>query len=156
LVSEEARTHTAIHVLKGAVQSVLGARWTASTSVAGRHGRLVVQFDRKPTDEELRRVEDATNRKITEGAEVLEFDMEKHEAELHFGDQIYDLFPVPATVSMLKIVRIPDWNVNCCVETHVESTALIGPIRLGRARFRKSRKELELEFELADLTSWNK
>jgi alanyl-tRNA synthetase len=156
MASEEARTHTAIHVLKGAVQSVLGARLTASTSAAGRRGRLTVQFDRKPTDGELRRVEDAANRKITEGAEVLEFEMEKHEAELHFGDQIYDLFPVPATVSMLKIVRIPDWNVNCCVERHVESTALIGPIRLGRARFRKSRRELELEFELADLTSWNR
>ena len=156
MIQEEVRTHTAVHVLKGAVQSVLGAKWTASTFVEGRHGRLTVQFERKPADEELERVEEAANRVITEGREVLEFEMEKKEAEMHFGDAIYDLFPVPATVTMLKIVRIPDWNINCCVERHVDSTALIGPIRLGRSRFRKARKELEVEFELADLTAWNR
>jgi len=156
LIQEEVRTHTAVHVLKGAVQDVLGAKWTASTFVEGNHGRLTVQFDRKPTDVELKRIEEGANRKITEGAGVLEFEMEKKEAELHFGDAIYDLFPVPSSVTMLKIVRIPDWNINCCVERHVETTALIGPIRLGKPRFRKSKKELEIDFELADLTSWNR
>jgi len=156
LIQEEVRTHTAVHVLKGAVQKVLGAKWTSSTFVDGRHGRLTVQFERKPTEDELKRVEEESNRKITEGAEVLEFEMEKNEAELHFGDAIYDLFPVPSTVTMLKIVRIPDWNINCCVERHVETTSLIGPIRLGKPRFRKSKKELEVEFELADLTAWNR
>jgi len=156
LVQEEVRTHTAVHVLKGAVQSVLGAKWTASTYAAGTHGRLTVQFDRKPSDEELARVEEAANRKVTEGAEVTEFDMERHEAELHFGDSIYDLFPVPDTATMLRIVRIPEWNINCCTERHVESTSLIGPLKLGKVRFRKSRRELEIEFELADLTKWNR
>jgi len=156
LIQEDVRTHTAVHVLKGAVQKVLGAKWTASTFVEGRHGRLTVQFDRKPSEEDLKRVEEEANRKIAEGSEVLEFEMERKEAEMHFGDAMYDLFPVPATVTMLKIVRIPDWNLNCCVERHVESTSLVGPIRLGRTRFRKSRKELEVEFELADLTAWNR
>ncbi|HME19515.1 MAG TPA: alanyl-tRNA editing protein [Nitrososphaerales archaeon] len=156
MIQEDVRTHTAVHVLKGAVQKVLGAKWTASTFVEGRHGRLTVQFDRKPSEEDLKRVEEEANRKIAEGSEVLEFEMERKEAEMHFGDAMYDLFPVPATVTMLKIVRIPDWNLNCCVERHVESTSLVGPIRLGRTRFRKSRKELEVEFELADLTAWNR
>lgn len=143
-------------MLKGAAQSVLGVKKTASTSAADRRGRLTVKFDRKPTKEELRKVEDAANRKIAEGAEVLEFEMERQEAELQFGDEIYDLFPVPAAAALLKIVRIPEWNVNCCAERHVESTSLIGPLKLGRTRFRNSKKELELEFELADLTSWNR
>ncbi len=156
MVQEEVRTHTAIHVLKGAVQTVIGAKLTASTYVDGSHGRLTVKFDRKPSEDELRRIEEAANRKITEGAEILEFQMEKHEAEMHFGDQIYDAFPVPSTATMLKIVRIPEWNINSCVERHVESTSLIGPIKLGRTRFRNSKKELELEFQLADLTSWNR
>ncbi len=156
MAQEEARAHTAVHVLKGAVQSVLGAKKTASTYVSGTHGRLTVQFDRRPTEEELEKVEEAANRKITEGAEVLEFEMERGEAEMHFGDQIYDLFPVPAGANMLKIVRIPEWNVNCCVERHVDSTSLIGPVRLGKARFRNSRKELEVEFDLVDLTAWNR
>ncbi len=156
MVQGEVRTHSAMHVLKGAVQSVLGAKWTSSTYVDGRHGRLTVKFDRKPTEEELRRVEEAANRKVSEGAEILEFEMEKKEAEMHFGDQIYDIFPVPASVTMLKIVRIPEWNINCCVERHVESTSVVGPLKLGKARYRNSKKELEIEFELVDLTAWNR
>jgi alanyl-tRNA synthetase len=150
LSSDEVRTHTAVHVVKGAVQKVLGARWTASVYVSGRHGRLTVKFDRRPTEEEMQMVEKAANEKVEEGAEVLEFEMEKEEAEGHFGDQIYDLYPLPANVGRLKIVRIPEWNINCCGERHVESTLLVGRVRLGTPRFRNSRKELEVEFDLVE------
>jgi len=148
--SEEARTHTGVHVVKGAVQKVLGAKWTASVYVSGKHGRLTVQFDRKPTEEELARVEQAANEKVAEGAEVLEFEMEKGEAEGHFGDSIYDLFPVPSNVTLLRIVRIPDWNINCCNMEHVDSTLQVGRIKLETPRFRNSRKELELGFDLVE------
>ena len=137
-------------MVKGAVQKVLGAKWTTSVYVSGTHGRLTVQFDRKPTDEEMTRVEQAANEKVTEGAEMLEFEMEKQEAEGHFGDAIYDLFPVPGDVTILKIVRIPDWNINCCNERHVENTLLIGKIRLEKPRFRNAKRELEIGFDLAD------
>jgi len=150
LSSEGVRTHSAVHVLKGAVASVLGARWTSSTYVSGTHGRLTVQFERKPTPAELARVEQAAKQKIAEGAEVLEFEMERQEAESHFGKEIYDLFPVPPGVRLLKIVRIPDWNTNCCAESHVENTSQIGGIKLGSSRFRNSKKELELEFDLSE------
>ena len=145
----EVRTHTAAHVVKGAVANVLRAKWTASVYVSGKHGRLTVQFDRKPTDEEMRLIEEAANGKVKEGVEVAEFEMDRSEAEGHFGDLIYDLFPVPNRVTRLRIVRIPDWNVNCCAERHVENTAQIGRIKLGKPRFRKSRNELELEYDLA-------
>jgi alanyl-tRNA synthetase len=146
---EETRTHSALHVLKGAVQKTLGANLTASTFVQGGHGRLTVKFDRKPTPEEEARLLQLTNQKVAEGVEVIEFEMDKEEAEGHFGNQIYDLFPIPAGVSRLKIVRIPDWNVNCCIERHVENTSMIGKVRLGKLSFRNSRKELEIEFDLA-------
>jgi len=137
-------------VVKGAVQKVLGAKWTASVYVSGRHGRLTVQFDRKPTDVELAKIEQAADEKIAEGAEVLEFEMERQEAEGHFGDAIYDLFPVPSGVTRLRIVRIPDWNINCCNESHVENTLEIGKVKLGTPRFRNAKKELEFGFDLAE------
>ncbi len=137
-------------MLKGAAQKVLGVKWTTSTSTKGDHGRLAVQFDRRLTREELQRIEQEANRKVREGAEILEFEMERQEAENHFGGQIYDLFPIPASVTRLKLARIPDWNVNCCVERHLETTAGIGRIKLDKTRFRNSRKELELEFHVSD------
>jgi alanyl-tRNA synthetase len=136
--------------VKGAAERVLGAKKTASVYVSGGHGRLAVQFDRKPTDEEVQRIEKAANEKIAEGAEVLEFEMERAEAEGHFGDAVYDLFPVPPGVTRLHIVRIPDWNINCCNEHHVENTLQIGKIKLGKPRYRNSKRELEIEFDLLD------
>ena len=136
--------------MKGAAERVLGAKKTASVYVSGGHGRLAVQFDRKPTDEEVQRIEKAANEKIAEGAEVLEFEMERAEAEGHFGDAVYDLFPVPPGVTRLHIVRIPDWNINCCNEHHVENTLQIGKIKLGKPRYRNSKRELEIEFDLLD------
>ena len=129
---------------------MLGAKKTASVYVSGRHGRLTVQFERRPTEDEMRGVEKAANEKIAEGAEVLEFEMEKAEADGHFGDAMYDLFPLPPGASRLHIVRIPEWNINCCNERHVENTLQIGKIKLGKARYRNSKRELEIEFDLAD------
>ena len=146
--SEEIRTHSGLHVLKGAAERVLGAKKTASVYVSDGHGRLTVKYERKPTDEEMQRIEKAANDKVAEGAEVLEFEMEKAEAEGHFGDVIYDLFPLPPGATRLHIVRIPDWNINSCNERHVENTLQIGKIKLGKARYRNSRRELEIEFDL--------
>ena len=148
--SEEIRTHSGLHVVKGAAARVLGVRKTASVYASGGHGRLTVQYERKPTEEEMKNIEKAANEKIAEGAEVLEFEMEKAEAEGHFGDAIYDLFPLPPRASRLHIVRIPDWNINCCNERHVENTLQIGKIKLGKGRYRNSKKELEIEFDLAE------
>ena len=150
MTSEEVRTHSGLHVVKGAAERVLGAKKTASVYVSGGHGRLTVQYERKPTVEEIRNVERTTNEKIAEGVEMLEFEMERAEAEGHFGDDIYDLFPLPPGATRLRIVRIPEWNINCCNEHHVENTLQIGKIRLGKARFRSSKRELEIEFDLAD------
>ena len=148
--SVEVRAHSGLHVVKGAAERVLGAKKTASVYVTGRHGRLTVQFERRPTEDEMRGVEKAANEKIAEGAEVLEFEMEKAEADGHFGDAMYDLFPLPPGASRLHIVRIPEWNINCCNERHVENTLQIGKIKLGKARYRNSKRELEIEFVLAD------
>jgi alanyl-tRNA synthetase len=150
LSSEETRTHSGLHVVKGAAERVLGAKKTAAVYVSGRRGRLTVQFDRKPTEEEMSRMEQAANDKVAEGAEVLEFEMEKDEAEGHFGDAIYDLFPLPPGATRLRIVRILDWNINCCNERHVENTLQVGKLKLGKPRFRNSKRELEIEFDLAD------
>src|SRR5438445_12996089 len=144
----ETRAHYALHVLKGAAQKVFGTNLTASVYVSGGSGRLTVQAVRKPTQDELGRVEEEANAVIREGAEVLEFEMEREEAEKHFGEAIYDLFPVPKEVSLLKIVRIPDWNVNCCREKHVENTSQIGEIHIEGVRFRSNKRLLEISFRL--------
>jgi alanyl-tRNA synthetase len=145
--SADVRTHSALHVLKGAVVNVLGPRKTASVHVADRRGRLTVEMERKPTAEEVGAIEARANRKIAENAEVLQFEMERPEAEGHFGTAIYDAFPVPE-VKRLAIVRIPDWEVNCCSARHVDTTGELIGIKVDGVRFRKSKGLLEIEFHL--------
>ncbi|AAL80552.1 alanyl-tRNA editing protein AlaX [Pyrococcus furiosus DSM 3638] len=146
----EIRTHTALHVLKGAVVKVLGegAKWTASVYVNGNHGRLTVKFNRKPTHEEIREIERLANEKIKENVPIQIYELSREEAEKIFGDEMYDLFPVPEHVRTLKVVVIEDWNVNACNKEHTKTTGEIGEIKIRKVRFRKSKELLEISFDV--------
>jgi len=148
-LSVEVRTHTALHVLKGAVQKVLGAMWTAGVHVKGHHGRLTVELQRRPTADELARVEEEANRKIMEDAPLEELDMERVEAEARWGDAIYDLFPLPASITRLRVLHIPGWNVNACREVHTETTGEVGSLRIAKTRYRPSKQVLEISFTIS-------
>ncbi|MGH9919060.1 MAG: alanyl-tRNA editing protein [Nitrososphaerales archaeon] len=142
--SQEVRSHSAIHVLKGAVTEVLGPR----RFVFGENGVLKFRSERPPTAQELGRIGAAANRKIAEDAEVLEFEMDRQEAEGHFGTGIYDLSPAPGLGELLRIVRIQDWEASCCPQAHVESTGSIGAIRIEGATFDEAAKEVVIRFRL--------
>ena len=147
-MSLEIRTHTALHVLKGAAVKVLGARWTAGVSVKGNHGRLTLQYDRKPTTQEIDRIEELSNTKIQESAPIEIIDMNRKEAEEKWGDSIYDLFPIPPEITNLTILHIPDWNVNACNKQHTSFTAEVGHITITKARYRTTKKLLELSYDV--------
>ncbi len=142
------RTHTALHVLKGAVRKVLGAKWTASVWVSQNKGRLTVKFDRKPTEEELKKIEELANRKIEENVEIKIHELPRDEAEKRWGDEIYDLFPIPEHVKTLKILEIENWNINACKEQHTKTTGEVGKIKLQKVRFRKAKELLEITFAI--------
>src|SRR5580704_484005 len=125
----DVRTHSAAHVLKGAVTKVLGPRKFTFVQA----GVLKVSSEGLPTKLEIGEIESAANRKVAEDAEVLEFSMDRQEAEGHFGTGIYDSTPAPPAGTLLKIVRIPDWDASYCPETHVESTGSIGAMRIDHA-----------------------
>lgn len=147
-VSIEARTHTALHVLKGAVIKVLGAKLTAGVGVEGSHGRLTVQFNRKPTDEELTKVEELANAKVSEDIPIEVLELERADAEERWGDLIYDLFPLPASITRLKIFYLPGWNVNACNKEHTMATGEIGSLKIAKARFRANKQLLEISFDI--------
>ena len=145
-----AKTHTALHVVKGAVQKVLNAKWTAGVWVEGSKGRLTVQYNRKPTEEELQEIEREANQKIREDVPVEEYVMDRKEAEQKWGDAIYDLFPLPEDIQELNIVCIENWNVNACNKEHTKTTGEIGRISLRKVRFRDKRQLLEISFFVTD------
>ena len=148
--SVEVRTHTALHVVKDAVVKVLGeeAKWTASVYVDGNHGRLTVKFNRKPTPEEVAEIERLANEKVKENVPVQVYELPREEAENRFGEDMYDLFPVPPEVKTLKVVVIEGWNVNACNKEHTKTTGEIGEIKIRKVRFRRSKELLEISFDV--------
>jgi len=151
-MNEEVRAHTALHVVKGAVVKVLGekAKWTAGVYVSGNHGRLTVKFDRKPTPEEVAEIERLANGKVEENVPIKVYELPREEAEKRFGEDMYDLFPVPEEVNTLKVVVIDGWNVNACNKEHTRTTGEIGEIKIRKVRFRKSKGLLEISFDVLD------
>ncbi|MBU2562746.1 MAG: alanyl-tRNA editing protein [Nanoarchaeota archaeon] len=143
------KTDSALHVLKGAVEKVLGASLTTSVYEEGNKGRLTVEFDRNPTKEEIFEIEKLANEKIQENIEIKHFDMNRKEAEEKYGNKIYDKFPVPLHITTLKILEIPHWNINCCIGEHTKTTGEIGNVSIRKYRFRESKQQLEIGFELA-------
>jgi alanyl-tRNA synthetase len=150
IASDDIRGHTAIHVLKGAVIKVLGkdAKWSASAYSQSTHGGLSVQFNRKPTEEEMGRIERLANQKIREDAIVEIQEMSRSEAEARWGDDIYDLFPLPAELKIVKIFHLPDWNVNTCGKQHTKSIGEIGEMKIIKWRYRANKQLLEMSFDV--------
>ncbi|MBN2335673.1 alanyl-tRNA editing protein [Candidatus Bathyarchaeota archaeon] len=146
----EIRTHTAIHVVKGAIVKVLGdgARWSASAAADGSHGRIAVQFDRKPTEDEVREIERQANLKVEEDQPIEIHRLSREEAEARWGDYIYDLFPLPEHIRDLSVFHLPGWNVNTCAKEHTESTGQVGRITISKARYRNSKGLLEVSFNV--------
>jgi alanyl-tRNA synthetase len=147
----DVRTHTALHVLKGAVQKVLKVKWTAGVWVEGLDGRLTVKACRSPTPQELEKIEVEANNKIREDQEIEEYTLDREKAEERWGNSIYDLFPLPEGITTVKVVCIPGWNVNCCKEEHTRTTGEIGRITVKKVRFRKNKNLLEISFSLEPL-----
>jgi len=150
-MSVETRTHTALHVVKGAIVKVLGddAKWTAGVSADGSHGRITVQFNRKPTDEEINEIERLANEKIEEDQPIETLVMSRVDAEERWGGLIYDLFPLPEHITELQIFHLPGWNVNACNKEHTSSTGAVGGLAISKTRYRNSKQLLEVSFDLA-------
>lgn len=151
-MSIEMRAHTALHVVKGAIVKVLGkrAKWSAGASVDGSHGRITVQFDRKPTDDEVREIERLANEKIREDQPVEIHVLGRAEAETRWGDLIYDLFPLPEHITELQVFHLSGWNVNACNKEHTQSTGGVGELVITKARYRNKKQLLEVSFDLVE------
>lgn len=147
-MSVEKRTHTGLHVIKGAIQKVLGAKWTTSVSVNNNHGRISVEFDRKPMDSEIKLIEQYANEKIREDVPVEIHHLSRTAAEERWGDIIYDKFPLPESITELSICQIKSWNINACNKKHASSTGEIGSLRITKTRFRAKKQLLEVSYDI--------
>ena len=149
-MSIEVRTHTALHIVKGAIVKILGedAKWSTSAGIDGSHGRIAVEYNRKPTEEEIADIQRMIDEKIAEDAEIEIHELSRRDAEARWGDWIYDKFPLPESIQHLSVFYLPDWNVNACNKEHTETTGQVGAIRITKTRYRNSKQVLEVSYDI--------
>ncbi|HLD42159.1 MAG TPA: hypothetical protein VJB06_03915 [archaeon] len=97
-MEQNPKVDSALHVLKGAVQKVLDTPLTTSVYAEGNNGRLTVEYEAKPTEEHMKKIESLANGKIKENVAIKMFDMDRKETEQKYGKIIYDKFPIPEKI----------------------------------------------------------
>lgn len=129
---ETKKLHTATHLLRQALEIVLGEPITQKGSnINSERLRFDFGFGRKMTDEEKKKVEDLVNQKISEKLPVNKIVMKKEEAEktgaAHtFGDKYGD------EVSLYYVGPSLDsaWSKEFCGGPHVENTGELGHFKI--------------------------
>ena len=107
------------------------------------------KYEDVPSEDLLAQLARAAIAKVEEDVDVYLFEISRSEAENMYGDAMYDKANVPSSVSSLKIAHIEGWAFNCAPSDHVASTGMCGQLTMTKSKWRKSKKELEIQFEIA-------
>ncbi len=119
--------HTAVHVVNGACRHVIGKHiWQAGTKKTAEKAWLDVTHYLPFSDEEIEKMERVANSTVRSNMDVKEHVMPRMEAERQFGLRIYQGGAIPSET--LRIIEIPEYDVEACGGTHVSSTGDIGKI----------------------------
>ncbi|MDO8577053.1 MAG: alanine--tRNA ligase [Candidatus Daviesbacteria bacterium] len=138
--------HTATHLLHQALRDVLGSEvFQKGSNITSERLRFDFSFDRKLTDEEMKQVEDLVNKKIEEDLKVDRKIVTQDEAKKmnaiglfneKYGSEvsIYGIGPNYSLDSAAKDqrVRAGYYSLEICGGPHIETTAVIGKIKITK------------------------
>jgi len=143
------RHHTATHIILGATRRVLGSHvWQGGAQKGYERSRVDVAHFRRITDEELREIEQLANMVVLENLPVEKIWIPRDEAERKYGMQLYQ-GGIPEGRDV-RVVRVVDFDVECCGGTHVSTTNQVGPIKILKAeRIQDGLERIEFSAGLA-------
>ncbi len=129
----ETKYHTATHLLHQALRDILGPEvFQKGSNITSERLRFDFSFDRKLTDEEIKKVEELVNQKIKEDLKVERKFMSVEEAKklnaIGLFDEKYE-----KQVSVYLIGDRGDYySAEFCGGPHVEHTTVIGKIKITK------------------------
>ncbi len=121
--------HTATHIINAAARRVLGRHINqAGAKKTKEKAQIDLTHFKAISDDELKRIEVEANRIIKESLPIRSRFMARDQAEKEYGMGIYQGGAVPG--QKLRIVEIPEVDVECCGGTHLKHTGEAGEIKI--------------------------
>ncbi len=126
---EEARLHTATHLLHKALREVLGEHvLQKGSNITPERLRFDFSYPEKMTPEELRKTEDLVNKKISEKLPVTAEEMTPEEAKGKGAIGVFD----NKYGEKVKVYSIGDFSKEICGGPHVLNTGELGHFKIKK------------------------
>lgn len=124
-----AQHHTATHIINAASRRVLGPHINqAGAKKTEEKAHLDITHYQSLSEEEIKKIEEEANKIVRENISTRLSFMQRGEAEQKYGMDIYQGGAVPG--KLLRIVEIPEVDVECCGGTHLHNTSEVGKIKI--------------------------
>jgi len=124
---ESKRLHTATHLLNEALRKVLDDKIVQKGSnITPERLRFDFNFDRKLTEEEIKKVEYLVNKKIKEGLKVKKEEMSLEEAKKRHAQGVFE----HKYGDKVSVYTTGDFSIEICGGPHVKNTKEIGKFKI--------------------------
>lgn len=122
------KLHTATHLLNEALRRVLKKRDIAQkgSNITPERLRFDFNFDRKLTEEEIKKIEDLVNEQIRKGLPVWREEMTVEEAKKRGAQAVFE----HKYGEKVSVYFIGDFSVEICGGPHVKNTKELGRFRI--------------------------
>ncbi len=124
------KLHTATHMLNEALRVVLSKKdlHQKGSNITPERLRFDFSFDRKLTEEELKKVEELVNKKIKEKLSVKCTEMSLDEAKKKGAQGVFE----SKYGNTVRVYEIGDFSKELCAGPHVENTSQLGHFKITK------------------------
>jgi len=124
---ESKRLHTATHLLNEALRKVISKDIVQKGSnITPERLRFDFNFDRKLTQEEIKKVEDLVNKKIKEGINLKKEEMSLEDAKKRKAQGVFE----HKYGDRVSVYSVGDFSIEICGGPHVKNTKDIGKFKI--------------------------
>ena len=141
---EHRPSHTCEHIVNQTMIRLFGCGRSVSAHIERKKSKLDYRLNHRPTDEEVKRLEDAVNEVIARHLPVTTEYITQEEARDRF-----DLARLPEDASeTVRVVHVGDYDECLCIGAHVNNTAEIGTFRIISHDWDEERKVWRMRFKV--------
>ena len=142
---EHRPSHTCEHIVNQTMIRLFGCGRSVSAHIERKKSKLDYALEHRPTEEEVRRLEDTVNEVIDRHLPVTTEFITQDEARDRF-----DLQRLPEDASQtVRIVHVGDYDECLCIGAHVENTAEIGTFRIVSHDWNEERRIWRMRFKVS-------